>query len=197
MKSKYSLPELPYAYDALEPYISKKVLMIHHDKHHKGYVDNSNKLLKKLDDARKKGAGVDMKATLKALSYNVAGQLLHRLFWDNMSPEGGGEPRGDLLKKIKQEFGSFKRFKEEFTKAAATTEGSGWAVLVHCKGTDRLIIMQVEKHNLNIIPQFKVLLVIDVWEHAYYLDYENNRDKFINAFWKVVNWDAVSKRLKK
>lgn len=193
---KYSLPKLPYAYNALEPHISEKVLRIHHDKHHQGYVNNSNKLLSQLDEARDKGTEVDIKSLLKALSFNVAGQLLHRLFWENMSPDGGDKPSGKLLSKIEQEFGSFKRFKQEFTKAAASVEGSGWALLTHCKGTDRLIIVQVEKHNVNVIPYFDVLLVIDVWEHAYYLDYENNRAKFLDAFWKVVNWDAVAKRLK-
>jgi Fe-Mn family superoxide dismutase len=152
-------------------------------------------LLAKLDEARDKGGEVDIKAVLKALSFNVAGQLLHRLFWDNMSPKGGGKPASDLLKKIEKEFGSFKRFKDEFSQAAKSVEGSGWAALAKSKETGRLLIMQIEKHNLNIIPEYKLLLVIDVWEHAYYLDYENNRGAFIEAFWKVVNWDAVSKRL--
>ncbi len=192
---KYNLPKLPYSYDALEPHISEKILKIHHDKHHKGYVNNSNNLMKKMDDARKEDKDVDTKAVLKALSYNVAGQLLHRLYWKNMSPNGGGIPSGKLLDKIEKNFKSFKRFKKEFSQAAKSAEGSGWAVLAYSKEVDKLVIMQVEKHNVNIIPSYQLLMVLDVWEHAYYLDYENNRGEFVDAFWKIVDWDEVSKRL--
>jgi len=139
-----------------------------------------------------------MKALLKELSFNIGGQVLHTLFWSNMAPAGsggGGKPGGALAARIDQEWGSFDRFKAEFTKAAASVEGSGWAALAHCSMTDRLMIMQIEKHNNNVYPGFAILMVLDVWEHAYYVDYKNNRGQFIDAFWNVVNWDTVNRRL--
>lgn len=185
---KYKLPALPYGYDALEPHISKRTLRIHHDKHHQGYVNNANKLLNKMSGD---------KSILKSFSYNAAGQLLHSLFWASMSPNGGGKPTGGLLKAIEKSFGSYKEFKQEFSKAAKTVEGSGWAALAYSRDAERLVLIQIEKHNINIIPSYELLLVIDVWEHAYYLDYQNNRGAFVEAFWKVVNWAKVSKRFKK
>jgi Fe-Mn family superoxide dismutase len=138
-----------------------------------------------------------MKATLKALSFNAGGHVLHSLFWDNMAPHGkggGGAPQGALAEAINTEFGSFERFKKEFTQAAATAEGSGWAALSYCRKTGRLMIMQIEKHNVNVYPAFPILLVVDVWEHAYYVDYKNDRAKFLENFWNIVNWHEVGKR---
>lgn len=194
---KYELPSLPYDYDALEPHISEKVLRIHHDKHHRGYTSNSNEILKKLKEAREEDGSLDIKATLKALSYNIGGHTLHSLFWKNMSPNGGGKPEGKLMEAITKEFGNFSNFKDEFSEAAKTVEGSGWAALVYSKEIDRLLIMQIEKHNLNIYPGFELLMVIDVWEHAYYLDYENNRGEFVSEFWEIVNWKEVERRFEK
>lgn len=199
MKGFYVLPRIPYSYKSLEPYISEKLLKIHHQKHHQGYVDNSNKLLEELDNARKNNKKIDSKAVLKALSYNIGGHILHSLFWNNLADPkhgGGGKPSGNLASRIRNEFGSFERFKTEFSQAAGSVEGSGWAALSECKRTKRLIIMQIEKHNLNIYPGFNIILVLDVWEHAFYLDYENNKSQFIDAFWNIINWDEVSKRLK-
>jgi len=136
-----------------------------------------------------------MKATLKALSFNIGGHVLHSLFWPSMSPNGGGKPEGRTAEVLEKEFGSLERFKKEFTQAAASVEGSGWAALSYCKKTQRPIIMQIEKHNVNLEPMFKLLLTVDVWEHAYYLDYQNQRARFLESFWNVVNWGEVEKRL--
>ncbi|WP_317065967.1 superoxide dismutase [Methanoculleus caldifontis] len=197
-QKKYQLPPLPYAPDALEPQISREQLSLHHDKHHQAYVTGANANLEKLEKARQEGSEVDMKALLKELSFNIGGHILHTLFWPNLAPAGkggGGKPGGALADLIEREWGSFDRFKAEFTKAAASAEGSGWAALAYCTLTDRPMIMQIEKHNNHVYPTFKILMVLDVWEHAYYVDYRNNRAGFIDGFWEIVNWETVNKRL--
>ncbi|MFA4995912.1 MAG: superoxide dismutase [Patescibacteria group bacterium] len=191
----YKLPELPYSYDALEPIISTEQLEIHHDIHHKAYVDNANKILEKFDKAREEEKEFDSPAIYKALSFNIGGHVLHSLFWENITPvNSGSDASKSLNDAIKEEFGSLDRFMDEFSKTAQNVEGSGWAALAYCRKTKRPMIMQIEKHNLNIYPMFSILLVLDVWEHAYYLDYQNKRADFINNFWEILNWDAVSKR---
>ena len=196
-KKLYSLPELPYAYNALEPFISEAQLRLHHDKHHAAYVNGANAILERLDKARESGSDIDMKATLKELSFQAGGHVLHSLFWANLAPASKAkkEPEGALAEALKKEFGSIERFKKEFTTAAVSTEGSGWAALSWCGMTGRPIIMQIEKHNVNVYPMFRILMVLDVWEHAYYLDYKNERAKFVEAFWNIVNWDEVNRRL--
>ena len=193
----FTLPKLPYEYNALSPYISEQQLKLHHDKHHQAYVNGANAAFEKLDKARAENAEVDMKATLKELSFNVGGHILHSIFWDNLAPpgQGGGKPSGAVAEMIDMGFGSFERFKKEFTMAATSTEGSGWAALAIHPCIDRPFIMQIEKHNVNVYPSFKILMVLDVWEHAYYLDYKNERPKFVEAFWNIVNWDWVNKNL--
>lgn len=193
----YNLPPLPYGYKDLEPHISEEQLTIHHQKHHQAYVNGANAILEKLDKARKDSTDLDMKFTLKNLSFNIGGHLLHSLFWPDLAPagKGGGNPGGMLGDVLSKEFGSFERFKKEFTQAAVSVEGSGWAALTLDKRTSRPLIMQIEKHNTNIYPAFEILMVLDVWEHAYYLDYKNRRAKFVDAFWNIVNWDEVNKRL--
>lgn len=195
----YALPQLPYAYDELQPHISQEQLTLHHQKHHQAYVNSANAILEKLDKARKEGTDFDVKATLKELSFHIGGHLLHSLFWTNIAPpgKGGGKPKGTLSTALEKEFGSFERFKKEFSIAATSVEGSGWATLSFCRQTNRPIIMQIEKHNTNVYPMFTILMVIDVWEHAYYLDYKNERAKFVDAFWNIINWDEVNKRLEK
>ena len=193
----YTLPKLPYDYKALAPYISEEQLTLHHTKHHQAYVTGANAILEKLDKARKDNADIDMKATLKELSFHIGGYRLHSLFWENLAPAGkggGGVPKGELATAIDAEFGKFDRFRKEFTQAASGAEGSGWAVLTHCMKTNRLLIMQLEKHNVNLVPGFRILMALDVWEHAYYLDYKNDRAKFIEGFWNIVNWDEVNAR---
>jgi superoxide dismutase, Fe-Mn family len=195
----FELPPLPYAQDALEPHISREQLTLHHDKHHQAYVTGANADLEKLENARREGADADMKALLKELSFNVGGHVLHSLFWPNMAPagQGGGTPGGALADAINRDFGSFDRFKKEFTQAATSVEGSGWAALAYGPLTERLIVMQIEKHNNHVYPMYPILLVLDMWEHAYYVDYRNNRAQFADAFWNVVNWDEVSRRMEK
>jgi Fe-Mn family superoxide dismutase len=196
----YSLPKLPYEYTALAPHISEQQLTLHHQKHHQAYVNGANALFEKLDRARKENIDLDMKATLKELSFHIGGFRLHNRFWENLAPVGkggGGIPKGELGRVIDGEFGKFDRFRKEFTQAAVSAEGSGWAVLTYCRKTGRPLIAQVEKHNVNMAPGFDMLLVLDVWEHAYYLDYKNDRAKFVDAFWNIVNWDIVAERFDK
>jgi len=197
-KSKfYALPQLPYGYNDLAPYISEEQLKIHHQRHHQAYVNAANAILERCDKARKEGTDFDVKANLKELSFHVGGHLLHSLFWRNLTPisKGGRKPNGALADALEKEFGSFARFKKEFSQAAVSVEGSGWAALTFCGQTNRPIIMQIEKHNINVYPMFRILMVLDVWEHAYYLDYKNERVKFVEAFWNIVNWGEVNKRL--
>jgi Fe-Mn family superoxide dismutase len=193
----YVLPKLPYDYNGLEPYISEQQLTIHHDKHHLAYVNGANAAFKKLGEARKSKAEIDVKAMLKELSFNIGGHQLHSIFWPTLAPAGrggGGEPTGKLADAINKEFGSFAQFKAEFSKAAASTEGSGWAALAIDVKTKQLAIMQIEKHNVNVYTGFYIVMVLDVWEHAYYLDYKNERPKFVEAFWNIVNWERINKR---
>jgi Fe-Mn family superoxide dismutase len=193
----YTLPHLPYGYKALAPYISEVQLTLHHQKHHQAYVTGANAILEKLEKARRENADLDMKALLKELSFHLGGFRLHNMFWENLAPAGvggGGIPKGELAAAITAEYGNFERFKKEFTQAASSVEGSGWAVLTYCMNTGRLMMMQVEKHNVNLIPGYRILMALDLWEHAYYLDYKNDRAKFIEAFWHLVNWDAVDAR---
>jgi Fe-Mn family superoxide dismutase len=194
----YVLPKLPYGYNQLAPHMSEEQLTIHHQKHHQAYVNGANAILQRMDKARKEGIDFDVKSTMKELSWNIGGHLLHSLFWANLAPtgKGGGKPGGAVVDVLEKEFGSFDRFRKEFTQTAASVEGSGWAALTFCRQTNRPIIMQVEKHNTNVYPMFRILMVLDVFEHAYYLDYKNDRGKFIEAFWNIVNWDEVNARLR-
>lgn len=191
---KYSLPDLPYNYDELKPFMSEEQLTIHHQKHHQAYVNSANAILEKIEKAREDGIDLDMKATLKELSFNIGGHILHSLFWQNLSPKS--EAPGPLLTDtLKKEFGSSDRFKKEFTQTALSVEGSGWAALTFCRQTRKPIIMQIEKHNVNVYPMFRILMILDVFEHAYYLDYKNDRTKYVESFWKILNWKTVEKRL--
>ncbi len=193
---KYTLPDLPYKYDALEPYISKEIMTLHHDKHHLAYVNGANTALDKLDAGRKNNwQGVDIKGIERDLSFNLAGHVLHSVFWPNMKQGGGGKPGGKLADQINEDFGSFDAFKAQFSAAAKAVEGSGWGLLVWDPVSAQLLTLQAEKHNLlsgqNSVP----LLVCDVWEHAYYLQYKNDRGSYVDAFWNVVNWENVDELL--
>ena len=192
----YSLPKLPYGYKDLEPYMSELQLTIHHQKHHQAYVNGANALLERLDKARKEGADIDVKATLKELSWNIGGHILHSIFWKVLTPasKSTGKPVKALSETLNKEFGSFERFKKEFSQAATSVEGSGWAALTLCRHTRRPLIMQIEKHNMNVYPGYRIMMVLDVFEHAYYIDYKNDRAKFVEAFWNLVNWDEVNRK---
>lgn len=194
----YSLPALAYGYKDLEPYMSETQLQIHHSKHHNAYVSGANSIFEKIDKARVDKKEYDVKAVFKELSFNIGGYVLHSLFWKNLAPPGsggGGEPSGMFKERIISQFGSFDRFKEEFIKTAMSVEGSGWVALAYCPETERLLLMQIEKHNVNIYPTYQIILILDMFEHAYYIDYKNEKAKYIDAFWSIVNWEEVNKRL--
>ncbi len=194
----FTLPKLPYDYNALAPYISEEQLKLHHDKHHQKYVNDANALFVKIDESRVANTILDVKAVTKELAFNIGGHLLHSIFWENMAPAGkggGGAPSGAIADLINNNYGSFERFKKIFSAAAISTEGSGWATLALHPCIARPLVMQIEKHNVNIYPNFQIIMALDVWEHAYYVDYKNDRAKFVEAFWNVVNWDRIDKNL--
>lgn len=196
--SKFSLPELPYAYDALEPTIDKETMNIHHTKHHNTYVTNLNAALEGHSDLQDKSLEEligDLNSLPEdiqtAVRNNGGGHANHSLFWKVLSPNGGGEPSGELGDKLKETFGSFDKFKEEFQAAAATRFGSGWAWLVLDNG--ELKITSTPNQDSPLMDGQVPLLGLDVWEHAYYLKYQNRRPDYASEFWNVVNWDEVAK----
>ncbi|GLY09968.1 superoxide dismutase SodA [Pseudobacillus badius] len=195
----FQLPELPYAYDALEPHIDKETMNIHHTKHHNTYVTNLNKALEGQDELASKSVE-EVIANLDAVPENVrtavrnngGGHANHSLFWQILSPNGGGAPSGELADAISSKFGSFDKFKEEFAAAAAGRFGSGWAWLAVNNG--ELEVTSTPNQDSPIMEGKTPILGLDVWEHAYYLNYQNRRPDYINAFWNVVNWDEAAKR---
>lgn len=192
----HTLPELPYAYDALEPHIDEQTMRLHHDIHHNGYVTGLNNAEEKLAAARESGEFGLTKHWEREAAFHGAGHLLHTIFWTNMGPDGGGEPGGELSDAINGDFGDFEKFKSHFSAAANQVEGSGWGILAYRPFDGKLVILQAEKHqNLTqwgVIP----LLVIDVWEHAYYLKYQNKRPDYTAAFYNVINWSNIEDRFK-
>jgi len=191
MKNKLSLQPLPYSYDELEPVISRKILELHHDKHHAAYVNGANLVLDKLEKSRSGEVEIDIKGVLKDFSFNYNGALLHDIFWKIMrSPIENNEPDENIKKILSDNFGSYEAFKKEFSNAAKSVEGSGWAVLWQDK-ENNLMIGQLEKHNNLGLNEATPILILDVWEHAYYLDYLNDRASYIEKWWQVVNWDYV------
>ena len=192
--TKYVLPDLPYDYSALEPHIAAKIMQLHHDKHHKTYVDGANQTLETLADARAKGDFARIAALEEALAFNLSGHVLHSIFWRNLSPDGGGKPTGELATAIDHEFGSFDAFKQQLTKAAATCMGSGWGALVWDTLAGRLLTVQIHDHQSHTVQGAIPLLVLDAWEHAWYLQYQNEKAKFFDAIWNVWNWKDVADR---
>lgn len=185
------LPELPYSYDALEPVINSKIMELHHKKHHQSYVDGANKAIDKLVKYRKGELEIDVRATLRDLSFHMNGHELHSLFWNIMRPPRDNNlPDGKILDIIEQDYGSFQIFKKEFSDTAKTVEGSGWSVAVLYKG--HLHVFSIEKHNLMHLANSKVILALDVWEHAYYLQYHSDRASYVENWWRVINWDYVN-----
>lgn len=196
----FSLPQLPYEYDALEPHIDKETMNIHHTKHHNTYVTNLNAAL----EGQSALASKSLEALLAdiesvpenirtAVRNNGGGHANHSLFWEILSPNGGGNPEGELAEAIDAKFGSFESFKEEFAKAATTRFGSGWAWLAVNKNGE-LELFSTANQDSPLMEGKTPILGLDVWEHAYYLNYQNRRPEYINAFWNVVNWDEVAKR---
>ncbi|MBG9444844.1 MULTISPECIES: superoxide dismutase [Bacillaceae] len=195
----FELPQLPYAYDALEPNIDKETMNIHHTKHHNTYVTNLNNALEGNEELLSKTveevvSNLDAvpEAARTAVRNNGGGHANHSLFWQIISPNGGGEPTGELADAISSKFGSYDSFKEEFAKAATTRFGSGWAWLVVNNG--ELEVTSTPNQDSPLMEGKTPILGLDVWEHAYYLKYQNRRPEYINSFWNVVNWDEVTKR---
>jgi len=194
---KHKLPPLPYDYDALQPYISEEIMRLHHTKHHQSYVDGLNKAETNLENARKSGDFALVKHWSRELAFHGSGHYLHTIFWNNMSPKGERRPSGALLAEIKKYFGSFDAFKKQFTEAAKQVEGVGWAILVWSPRARHLEILQSERHMLLTQWDTIPLLVLDVWEHAYYLQYKNNRGEYVDKWWNIVNWKNVEERFAK
>jgi len=195
----YTLPQLPYAYNALEPHIDARTMEIHHTKHHQAYINNVNTALQGSPLADKpieellKGLSSVPEAVQTAVRNNGGGHANHTLFWPIMSPSGGGAPTGELAAAITAKFGSFDAFKEQFNKAAATRFGSGWAWL-SVGGDGSLIVESTANQDSPLSLGHTPILGLDVWEHAYYLHYQNRRPDYISAFWNVVNWPEVARR---
>jgi Fe-Mn family superoxide dismutase len=196
---KYELPPLPYSYEALEPYISREIMTLHHTKHHQAYVTGANAALERLEKQRKGENPENVRGILRDLSFNLSGHKLHAVFWPNMAPsgKGGGTPGGSLADQINRDFGSFEAFKKQFSDAAKNVEAVGWAILTYDAESDTLLIYQVEKQNFMHPPDLPLILTLDVWEHAYYLQYKNDRASYVDNWWNVVNWDDVEKRFAK
>lgn len=190
----YTLPELPYDHAALEPHISGRIMALHHDKHHATYVKGANDALEQLDEARHKSDFTRLAALEKALAFNLSGHILHSLFWQNMMPKGGGKPEGELAAAIQRDFGDFESLKKQLSTAAGTIMGSGWAALAWEPLGKRLLTTQIYDHQSNLSQAGIPLLVIDAWEHAFYLQYENRKTEFFDAIWNVWNWKDVSQR---
>ncbi|MCL5676939.1 MAG: superoxide dismutase [Firmicutes bacterium] len=195
--AQYELPPLPYPYGALEPYIDEQTMHLHHDLRYKAYVDGLNNAVAKMAEAREKGDFALIKHWEREAAFHGSGHFLHSVFWTNMAPNAGGAATGPVADQIKKDFASYEAFKKQFSAAAAAVEGSGWAILVWQPQGRRLEILTAEKHqNLTqwgVVP----LLALDVWEHAYYLKYQNKRAAYVDAWWNTVNWKDVNDRLQK
>jgi Fe-Mn family superoxide dismutase len=192
--SKYVLPALPYDFSALEPHISGRIMELHHDKHHAGYVTNANTTIEKLQEAQAKEDFAGIPHLERALAFNVSGHVLHSIFWQNLAPKRGGEPAGELAEQIKKDFKSFAIFRKQLTAAASTLMGSGWGALVWEPIGQRLLTTQIYDHQSNITQSGIPLLVLDAWEHAWYLQYENRKTDFFEAAWNLWNWEDVAAR---
>ncbi|MFM8771489.1 MAG: superoxide dismutase [Candidatus Kapaibacterium sp.] len=195
---KHELPALPYSFDALEPHIDAQTMQIHHDKHHLAYVNGLNKAEEELAKARATDDYALIQHWSKQAAFHGGGHWLHSMFWKIIGTpgkQGGGEPTGDLLEAINDGFGSFAAFKKQFSAAAAAVEGSGWALLHYRHDDGRLIVMQAENQHKLSSWGTTPILGLDVWEHAYYLKYQNKRPDYVTAWWNVVNWDAVAANL--
>lgn len=191
---KHTLPPLPYAYDALEPHINSETLKFHHDKHHQSYVDGLNKAEDELAKARQAGDYALIKHWSREAAFHGSGHILHTLFWENLAPNAGSDPQGDLAQAIQRDFGAVEAFKAQLQAATVQVEGSGWGVLAYNPMFDQLVVLQAEKHQDLTQWGVQPLLVIDAWEHAYYLQYQNRRPDFVKAVFNVINWQEVGNR---
>lgn len=189
----YKLPDLDYDYAALEPHISARIMELHHSKHHQAYVTGANAALDAMAEARESNSFANLPKLQKDLAFNLGGHVNHSIFWQNLSP-AGGEADGDLLAALSEHFGSYEKFKNHFTAAALGIQGSGWAYLAWDSIGNRLIIGQLYDQQGNLAMGNLPLLMLDMWEHAFYLDYQNVKADYVKAFWNIVNWSDVAKR---
>ncbi|WP_433143580.1 superoxide dismutase [Actinomadura nitritigenes] len=193
----YTLPDLPYDYAALEPAITGEILELHHSKHHTAYVKGANDTLERLAEARDKEQFGGLVGLEKTFAFNLSGHVLHSIFWDNLSPDGGDRPDGELAAAIDEHFGTFDAFRKQLTTATSTVQGSGWGVLAWEPLGERLVVEQVYDHHGNVGMNTTPLLVFDAWEHAYYLQYRNVRPDYVEKLWSLVNWTDVKARFDK
>ncbi len=191
----YTLPDLPYDYSALAPHISAEIMELHHDKHHAAYVKGANTALEKLAEIRTSGDFGEITKLTKDYAFHLSGHVLHSLFWQNLGPDGG-EPDGELAEQLATDFGGFAAFKEHVTQAANTIQGSGWAVAAWEPTAQRIIVSQVYDHQGNHGQGTLPLLVVDAWEHAFYLQYKSAKADYFDAVWNVVSWDDVAEKLR-
>lgn len=193
---EWKLPKLPYEYNALEPHIDAQTMELHHSKHHKAYVDNLNKALAKMKSLPADAEPGTIESLQRDISFNFGGHMLHSIFWGIMGPDAngkmGGEPTGVIADKINATFGNFAAFKAYFTKIATSLKGSGWAVLAHSPVGDQLVTFAAKDQDSTHAPGTMPILAIDVWEHAYYLKYQNKRADYVNAWFNTINWSAVN-----
>jgi Fe-Mn family superoxide dismutase len=190
----YSLPELGYDFGALEPHVSGKIMELHHGKHHAAYVAGANTTLEKLEEARAKNDFAALPALERALAFHTSGHVLHSIFWTNLAPKAGGRPEGQLAAAIDKDFGSFDAFRAQLTQASATCMGSGWGALVWEPLARKLLVSQIYDHQSNVAQGGAPLMVLDAWEHAYYLQYQNRKAEFFDAVWNLWNWADVAHR---
>ena len=190
----YTLPDLPFDPGALEPHVSGRIMELHHGKHHAAYVKNANATLEHLDEARAVEAYDRVPYLERALAFNLSGHILHSIFWQCLTPKGGGRPDGSFGRQLERDFGSFNRFKKQMTEVAASIMGSGWSALVWEPLGRRLLVTQIYDHQSNLAQAGIPLMVIDAWEHAYYLQYENRKAEFFEAVWNVWNWADIASR---
>lgn len=190
----YTLPELPYDHAALEPHVSGKVMELHHGKHHAAYVKKANEALEKLAAARDAADAERLPGLERALAFNLSGHILHTTFWQCLTPKGGGQPDGDLAAQLDADFGGFAPFRSQLTQVAGSVMGSGWAALVWEPLGKRLLVTQIYDHQSNLAQAGIPLMVLDAWEHAYYLQYKNEKEKFFEAVWNVWNWPDIARR---
>ena len=191
----YTLPELPYDYAALEPHISGRIMELHHDKHHAAYVAGANAALEALAAARESGDLAAVNLWEKNLAFNLGGHTNHTIFWKNLAPSAGGQPEGELAEAIKDSFGSFERFQAHFTATALGIQGSGWAVLAFDSISGKLVIFQLFDQQANVPVGTVPLFMVDMWEHAFYLDYLNVKADYVKAIWNIANWQDAGERL--
>lgn len=194
MTTKYTLPELSYDYAALEPNISARIMELHHSKHHAAYVAGANTALEQLEEARATNNFANINKLSKDLAFHLGGHTNHSIFWNNLSPEGGDKPEGELAAAIDDAFGSFDAFRAQFTAAAMGLQGSGWALLSFEGLGGNMLIEQLYDQQGNVPVATTPLLMLDMWEHAFYLDYVNVKADYVKAFWNIVNWADVAKR---